>query len=121
MVDEYGRLEAELAPLKGKLKRLDELSKAIRACHENADAEKSVVSIGDEYEVVLGPRGMQTSITDMVQVYKAMGRDKFMAYASITLKALGEAGIDAVVIASLTKKSQTGSRSLSARALLVAA
>lgn len=62
IVDEYGQLHAELSPIKGKLRRQDELAKVIRSWHADAPAEATVESLGDEYRMVLGPRGMQTSL-----------------------------------------------------------
>lgn len=117
IVDEFGQLDAELIPLKGKLRRQEELGKVIRSWHVDADAELTVQSTGDDYQVVLGPRGMQTSIGDMREVYKALGHDRFLALASLTLKSLETAGVDAAAIASLTKKDRTGHRNLVVRAL----
>ena len=39
IVDEFGSLDSELAPLKGKLRRHEELAKLVRSWH--ADTKKS--------------------------------------------------------------------------------
>jgi hypothetical protein len=115
IVDEFGQLDAELSPIKGKLRRQEELGKLIRSWHSEAEAEATVESVGDKYAVVLSARGMQTSIGDIREVYKALGHDGFLALATVTLKALETAGVDASAVASLTKKERTGHRTLIVR------
>jgi hypothetical protein len=109
LVDEYGRLDAELSPLKTKIRRMEELAKIIRAWHIDADPELCVSSSGDKFKVVLGPSGMQTHIKDMSKVFRILGREQFVALASITLRAL-EQKLNAAAIATLICKERTGSR-----------
>ena len=116
IVDEYGRLDADVAPHRGKLRRLEELGKVIRAWHISADAEKSVSSSGDQFEVVLSARGMQTAIVDMASVYDALGHECFLKLATVTIKALEE-NLDAASIVAMTAKERTGYRSVVVKAL----
>lgn len=111
LIDEYGRLDAELIPVRAKLRRVEELGRAIRSMHAEAIAEHSVTASGDVYEVVLGPAAMQTKITDLSAAFRLLGRAKFLAAASITLKAL-EQHADAAAIAALTTRERTGPRTL---------
>ena len=111
IVDEYGALDAELVPVRAKLRRSDELAKIIRSWHAETP-EESVTSAGDRYKVVLSICGLQTRIVSMAGVYQALGHDRFLEHASVTLKALEQSGVDTAAIAALTTKERTGSRSL---------
>jgi hypothetical protein len=111
VVDEYGKLAAELAPWKPKQSRLDELAKIIRDWYADADAETPHTLTGELYQATVTAKGMQT-IIDMGAVWRALGRTKFIAAVSVTLKAL-EAVMPASTLATVTAKTRTGSRSLS--------
>ncbi len=117
IVDEFGRLDQELSPVKSKQRRFEELGKLIRSWHASAEPEAAVSSAGDRFKVVLGPRGMQTRLTDMAEVYRILGHAKYLEHTSITLKALEESDVDSAVVASLTIKERTGTRSLVIRTL----
>lgn len=112
LVDEYGELDAELSPVKSKLRRMEELAKIIRSWQAEENPESTLSSAGDDYEVVLGAAGMQTHIKDIGEVFRALGRDRFLQYASITLKALEQSGLDLAAIAALTEKRRTGPRAI---------
>lgn len=114
LVDEYGRLDKELAPLKTKLRRLEDLARQIRSWHSDAAAEQPVTSAGHEFEVVLGPRTTETRITDLYKVYRWLGRDQFLSLASISLRGLAEK-FTAQQVAALTTKEATGYRPISVR------
>jgi hypothetical protein len=114
LIDEYGRLEAELVPTRAKLRRLEELGRVIRTDAAKADPEQPVTLSGNSYEIVLGAAGMQTKITDMAAAYRLLGREKFLKAASLTLKAL-EQHADAAAIAALTARERTGPRPLVVR------
>ena len=117
LVDEYGRLDAQLSPLKSKIRRFEEIGKIIRSWHVDADPELSVTSVGSEYEVVLGPCGNQTHMADAASIYAALGRETFLRCANVTLKAL-EQHANPATIATLTRKERTGPRSIIARRVL---
>jgi hypothetical protein len=110
VVDEYAELLAALAPLKPKQARVDELAKAIRSWYDSADETVAHVALGDKYQVTAGAKGMQTVI-DTAGAVQALGRKKLVLAVSFTLKALNEYLPEAIV-AMLTTKEQTGSRSL---------
>lgn len=116
LIDEFGRLDAELSPHKGKQRRMEELARIIRSWHAGSDLEATVSSAGDEYEVVLSAASMQTHISDMAEVYKLLGRQKFIEISSVTLKSLEQA-VDSAAYASLTRKERTGSRTIVVRSL----
>lgn len=114
MVDEYGRLDKELSPLKGKLRRMEDLAKQIRSWHDDAPALQQVTAAGNEFEVVLSPRTTETRITDLHKVYRWLGRDQFLSLASISLRSLAEK-LNAQQVAALTTKEATGYRPISVR------
>lgn len=115
VVDEYGDLAAELAPFKAKQTRLDALAKIMRSWYADADAEQAHVVNGDRYQAILGAKGLQTFV-HMAEAFTALGRKKFLAAATLTLKALEE-HLPAATVATLTHQERTGSRSLIVQAL----
>ena len=117
IVDEFGSLDSELAPLKGKLRRHEELAKLVRSWHADSKKSESVSSTGDSYEVVLSACGMLTRIPSMADVYQALGHARFLTHASVTIKALEQSGLDSAAIAALTEKEQAGYRSVVVRKL----
>ena len=60
---------------------------------------------------------MLTRIPSMCDVYQALGHDRFLNHASVTIKALEQSGLDSAAIAALTEKEQTGYRSLVVRTI----
>lgn len=111
MVDEFGRLEAELSPIKPKQKRFEDLAKIIRSWHQNSEPNETLTEEGNEFDAILGPRGMETHFAPASEIYRALGHETFLRCASITVKAL-EANADAAAVSRLTHKERTGSRPL---------
>lgn len=111
LIDEYGRLEAAVAPHKATIRRLEELGKAIRAWYADADPEQGVTLDGAAYAITLGPCGFQTSITSLAEVYLRLGHAKFLAACSMTIKQL-ESKLPASEVLALTKRERTGSRQI---------
>ena len=114
VVDEYADLVAETTPWKAKFTRRDDLAKIIRDWYVNADANKAHLAEGDRFQVLLSPKGNETVI-DMVKVWAALGRKKFIEAVTVSLTALKEV-VPAATIAAMTTKNQTGSRSLTVQA-----
>lgn len=108
-VDEYGKLTAKLAPYRADLARLTDLAKAIRAWAEDSSPQANLSFAGNKFVCSLGPCGLESKITNMGDVYKTLGHEKFLKSCSMTLKALEAAGGDMAV---LTVKTQTGTRTL---------
>jgi hypothetical protein len=115
VVDEYGALAAELAPMKSKQSRFEDLAKTIRSWYVDANPDTGHTATGDLYQALLGAKGNVTVI-DKMAAWKALGRAKFIAAATLTMKALEEALPPALVNA-ITRKEQTGSRSLNVQPL----
>jgi hypothetical protein len=91
MIDEYGDLVKRLAPVKPDMSRLTTLTAAIRSWYEDADATASVSAFGERYVVSLGPRGNQTKIENMQDVFAALGRERFLSVCSLSLANLAAA------------------------------
>ena len=110
IVDEFGKLDVKIGPLKPQVRRHEELASLIRSWYADADTDASVTATGAAYSVTLGPCGSRTRVSEMPEVYRLVGREKFFEYASVTLKALEACGLDETAIASLTTKERTGYR-----------
>src|SRR5690348_2464169 len=83
LIDEYARLEKQLAPYKPKQKRLTDLAKVIRSFAANTEPSSPLTVDGNRYQVLLSACGMETHITSLQEVYEAMGHDKFIDAASM--------------------------------------
>jgi hypothetical protein len=117
VVDEYGDLLPEVAPMKPRVARLAELAKEIRSWFSDADPAATVFAEGDHYQATLAPCGYETRIENMQAAYDAFGHEWFLANCSLTLTALAKGGLNAGAIAALTVKEQTGSRALTVQEL----
>lgn len=116
IIDEYGALDQELQPLKPKLRRQTQLAEIIRSWHAESPADERASSLGEAFEILLGPREFRTHIPDLAAVYRTLGHEQFLQAAAITLKQL-EAHLDAAAIATLTEKTRSGTRPLVVRSL----
>jgi hypothetical protein len=110
VVDEIGSLTKELAPFKSKIARREELAKVCRSWAADTDAAEPFSVDGERFTVLLSPKGNETAL-NMVSVWTALGRKKFIQAASISLTAL-KLLLPEATIASLSSKEQTGSRTL---------
>lgn len=110
VVDEIGDLTKELAPLKSKIARREELAKVIRSWAADTDAAQPFSTEGERFSVLLSPKGNET-VVNMVNVWTALGRKKFIQAVTVSLTTL-KLLLPEATIASFTSKVQTGSRSL---------
>lgn len=88
-IDELGSLEAELAPIRVKLRRVETLRELIRRHFEKKPAAKSFEARGKRYFATLGACAWQSEV-DYKAVQKALGLAGYAAIAKPTLKALEE-------------------------------
>ena len=65
VVDEVGRLAAQLAPMQPVIARRDALRKQIAACYADADAEREYIAEGLEYRAVISPRRPEKKVRSM--------------------------------------------------------
>jgi hypothetical protein len=112
VVDEAGALELELAPVKPKIRRLDDLRKTIRGWYDHEAAGEAFCAYGETYVATVGARGNETVIHDMPSVFEVAGKDKFLAACKLTIGALGEL-VDPALASAVTSQTQTGSRAIS--------
>lgn len=73
IIDEYGDLEAELARVKPKQLRRDELRKLILSWHASADAEALIEEAGHRYTLQIGARENERIVLSMPKLAKAIG------------------------------------------------
>lgn len=88
-VDELGALEAELAPVRVKLRRVETLRELIRRHFEKKPAAKSFEARGVKYFATVGAQAWQSEI-DYAAVQKALGLAGYAKIAKPTLKILEE-------------------------------
>lgn len=90
VVDEFAMLSAKLAK---KLEKLDPLKKKVEklekgilgAVDEVFDPSVDLVLQGEENELLLGPRGKRTSITDKDKLVDLLGIDLFVKLAKVSV------------------------------------
>jgi hypothetical protein len=95
VVDEIGALEAELAPLKPKAKRLEMLRGALRLAFDARPAAESFTCEGDRFVVQLGAKAEKRTVNGG-KLFKRIGAKLFLTVANVTLKALEALGPEAL-------------------------
>jgi hypothetical protein len=88
-VDELGSLEAELTPIRIKLRRVETLRELIRKHYEAEPAAAGFETRGARYLATLGPCAWQSTV-DYDAVQRAIGLKAYASLARPTLKALEE-------------------------------
>jgi hypothetical protein len=83
-IDELGRLEAQLAPLKPAIARAEHLRRLMADSFDGAANETGVL-VGNEYFSQVGARSWKRRITSMRKACKAIGERIFFQNCSITL------------------------------------
>ena len=116
LVDEYAALQSTLAPHRAAIAREKVLEAEFRAWAEGMDPKASPRFGGNSHEVFLSPAGNQTQIVSTAEVFKQMGKARFLALCSITLKAV-EAALGTELYRQLTRITQTGPRRITGVAL----
>jgi hypothetical protein len=113
VVDEYGALDAELAPAKAKLRRFEELAKTIRGWHADSAPGLTIIERGETFQVVVGPKAETTILAPAFAICEVLGHERFLEIARTTLGEL-ERTATAEQLDKLTRKDRIGSRSLKA-------
>jgi hypothetical protein len=111
VIDEAGRLDAELAAVEPKRARLKLLKEIIAARAGNLQPEESPFYDGEEFSALVSAIENETAISDMEAVFRMLGKPKFLDLCSMTLKNLRE-HLTTAQFAIVTKKARTGSRSV---------
>lgn len=92
LIDELGAIQDRLAPYEADFKRREALKRTVRSWPED-DKKSGGVSVAyasKRYVVTLGAAENQRRIRSLADVFKAVGKTKFIGACSLTLKALGE-------------------------------
>src|SRR5690348_9648094 len=113
VIDEYGKLDCQLAAVRPYIRRFEELAKTIRGWHVDTNAADTVVERGNEFHVVVGPKAETTLLAAAHHIYEMLGHEKFLSIAKVTLGSL-ESELSAQELATLTRKERQGSRTLKA-------
>lgn len=89
-VDAFGAQAVKLAKKKEKIAPLEksvaagekEILKSVdEVLHESVD----VTLLGEDYDLVIGPKGQRTSITDPLAAAKMLGEDLFLKLAKVSI------------------------------------
>jgi hypothetical protein len=91
-VDQIGALEAKLAPYAGDIATLKRLREAAREwpAADKIAPESTACYSGKRYVLTLGMRENERKIRNLADVFALVGKVRFVAACSLTLKALGE-------------------------------
>lgn len=119
VVDEYGRLDAELKAVKPKEARHEQLRETIQSWYESADPEQSFTVDGSRYTVELSARANERKIKSIQALYKRFGIREFLKLVTVSLKALEERLTVAEMSAFVTQD-RTGRRGLKVTEKLMA-
>jgi hypothetical protein len=111
IVDEFGKLDAELALLEPKIKKHAALQRQILACYDDLPAAEDFQAHGDEFTAIIGARGNQRKILDMKKLFKALTPQIFMKICSVPLGKL-DAMLPGQEQKGLVEWEQNGPRSL---------
>jgi hypothetical protein len=109
VVDEFGRLDDELAGMKPKERRHEQLRKQIAGWFESADPAGTFVLEGRAYTVEVSPRSNERKILSMPKLMKRLGSTLFLKLCTFPLKVL-DAHIPAAEQEPLVATTPTGSR-----------
>lgn len=109
-VDELGGLEAEIAPFKQKILRIDALRKLVRAHYEKAAPLSSFEAPGQKYTALVGPCANETWINP-ARLIQAIGERAYSAIATVTLGVLRKS-VTPDIAAGVTTVKASGTRTL---------
>jgi len=107
IVDEFGRVDAELGPLK---KRHEQLRKEILSWLPAGTLPSAVITQqGSTHVVQIGAAGIDRTITGIVKLFDRVGKTQFLKLCTFPLKAF-DSLIPADEHKKYLKEEQTGSR-----------
>jgi hypothetical protein len=118
IIDEFGRLDAELALMKPKVKRHEELRKQIQSWYENENPTVGFVAKGLQYGVIVGAKARERKIVNMARLAKLLGA-RFVDLCTFPLSAL-DANTTAEQRDGIVTEGHTGSRTVRAVPVAVA-
>jgi hypothetical protein len=115
IVDELGALDTELGPqlaiLKPKMKRFDELRKMVASWYDEEAPEADFQASGDKFTAVIEARGWERRITDMRKLAKILTHALFFEHCSFALGKFDKL-VDVEKHKDLVVKEQTGTRTV---------
>ena len=120
IIDEYGELDRRVREFLPTLKAHEAARKIITSWYATEPGDQSFRAEGTLYAVQVGPRENRRRITDMLAVFKALGKSRFVELASIPLKAL-ESCLTAEALGRFLTSERTGPRDVFPVALAPAA
>jgi hypothetical protein len=88
LIDELGRLEADLEKITPKLERAKVLRGEIGRWCDQMPADQEYVVDGDRYAAAVSRRDNQRKIVSLGKIFRVVGQAEFLKVCSLTLKAL---------------------------------
>lgn len=113
LVDEFGRLDAELRAIKPKQQRHEQLRRQIASWYEDEDASREFVVAGRHYTVEISARAKERRIRSMKALLDRLGYPVFLKLCTFPLKVLDE-HFPAADRADLVEETYTGARRVTA-------
>lgn len=88
VIDELGRLEAEIDKLKPKVERAKVLDREIAQWCDHLPPDQEKAIDGEHYAAVVSRRDNQRRIVSLGKIFRTVGQAKFLEKCTLTLKAL---------------------------------
>ena len=111
IIDEYGKLDAELNAMKPKEKRHEQLRKAIMSWSADLAADEAAELQGSRYSVQISACSMARKIRSMIKLKARLGQKIFFDLCRLSLEELDKR-IPVPEIEQFVETTQTGRRSL---------
>jgi hypothetical protein len=111
IVDEFGRLDTELAGFKPRIARHEQLRKQIQSWYDEENAEHSFLAEGKEYVLEVTARANERKILSMAEVKRRLGLARFLKLCKFPLGVLDEI-IPPAEQSPLVSIERTGNRSV---------
>lgn len=110
-VDEYAACHFAIAPWKAVIKKHETLGRAIKGWFSDLRPEADTRAEGNRYVLLVSPAEPRRQIIDMPAIFALLGKEKFLALASITLDDL-EKALTPDQLAGVIATARTGPRHL---------
>lgn len=88
VVDEFGRLSAQLEAVKPLQLRHEQLRQRIADWYAAADPEQGYSEDGAQFAVQIGPKASKRQVSDMEVIFARLGAAKFLSISTISLEKL---------------------------------
>lgn len=90
IVDAFGEQAVKLAKKKEKIAPLEKSVSAsekeiLKAVDEVIDESVDITLLGEDYDLVIGPKGQRTEVTNTLRAAELLGEDLFLKLATVSI------------------------------------